>query len=96
MTARLEINWQSARRRATQPSDPGLPMGVDLDLSRGATPSCAAALPYPAPEVGRWLVTCPDCGLRVVVTAAGRPDDPRTVRLACRLEAAATGRETAS
>jgi hypothetical protein len=32
---------------------------------------------------GVWVVACHTCGLRVGITAAGRPDDPRTVRLAC-------------
>jgi hypothetical protein len=47
-----------------------------VDTSIPGKPSCQAALPYPAEERLVWVVTCKVCGLKVGVTAAGRPDDP--------------------
>jgi hypothetical protein len=44
---------------------------------------CFVKLPYPAVRVGMWRVACETCGVSVVVTAAGRPDDPRSVRIPC-------------
>jgi hypothetical protein len=47
--------------------------------------SCVAQLPYPVgrDEVGTWMIRCLTCGLRVGVTAASRPDDPKSVRMSC-------------
>ena len=76
-------------RQPSCPPDPGHPEGIDLDVSGGAARACTVQLSYPAPSVGAHLVTCGICGLRVVVTAAGRADDPRRVTVACRLKGAA-------
>jgi hypothetical protein len=85
MTNRLMVvEWQDAGREARSPSDPAYPDGIDLDFSQGAAPACSTPLPYPAPRCGVWLVSCSECGLRVVITAAGRRDDPREVKLACK------------
>jgi hypothetical protein len=79
----LIATWFSEHRRAQYPPDPAYPLGMSCDLSRGR-PSCAVALEYPAPCVGKWLINCDLCGTNAIVTAAGRPDDPHTVRLACK------------
>jgi hypothetical protein len=42
------------------------------------------ALEYPAPCVGKWIVKCSVCVTLAIVSAAGRLDDPPTVRLACK------------
>lgn len=46
-------------------------------------PHCFTPLPYPAPQCGHWLVECDECPFSVIITAAGRADDPISVRVAC-------------
>lgn len=50
-----------------------------------AEQSCSTPLPYPTgkDEIGGWFVRCLTCDLKVFVTAASRPDDPCSVRVAC-------------
>jgi len=81
---RFELTWMDAGRVAKSPPDPRFPNGVTADLTLGARLACQVNLPYPAPRVGKWLVQCKECGLTAMITAAGRPDDPRTARLACK------------
>ena len=45
---------------------------------------CAFDLPYPSPRCGVLLVVCDRCGKRVGLTVAGRPDDVRWLRMACK------------
>jgi hypothetical protein len=47
-------------------------------------PGCAIELPYPSPRCGLLEVTCLECRKRVALTVAGRPDDPRWFRMACK------------
>jgi hypothetical protein len=69
-------NLFSERRRAQHPRDP-----------LGLLCKCGEiALEYPAPCVGKWIIKCDLCGIFAMVGAAGRPDDPHTVRLACKLK----------
>ena len=63
--------------------DPRYPNGIDLDFS-GVGSGCCYNAPYPAPRCGVMQVECETCGIRIAVTVAGRVDDPRSVRLACR------------
>lgn len=62
---------------------PNYPDGIAVDASRGKPVSCKVEIPYPAPECGSYVVSCKVCGLTAVITAAGRPDDPISVKLAC-------------
>lgn len=71
----------SGRGKARCPPDPNYPEGKRIDL--GVLPNCAVELPYPAPECGQFVVACGECKASVVVTAAGRPDDPRSVTVPC-------------
>lgn len=61
--------------------NPNYPNGLDIKIDRN--PYCFVALPYPAPECGHWSLLCERCGLTVVVTAAGRSDDPKSVEIPC-------------
>lgn len=68
------------------------PLGATTEVrvdSRDASPyrpdSCYCALPYPAARCGLYLVDCERCGVRVGVTTAGRPDDPKSIRIPCQL-----------
>lgn len=80
----LKVYWLSHNRKAKQPPNPDYPEGCDIDLSEGAPLTCSVDLPYPAPGCGVWTAICSACGLRMGVTAAGRPDDPRRLTLACK------------
>lgn len=79
----LTAEWFDGKREPKCPPDPRYPEGIDLDLSQGARAACHTLLDYPAPRCGHFLVVCAACGQKVVVTTAGRPDDPRSIKLAC-------------
>lgn len=82
-----EISWHGTGRKATQPPNPDYPNGIDLGAvhnSGSLRVTCRVELPYPAECVGHWVITCRDCGMTVACTAAGRPDDPRSIIIACK------------
>ena len=82
------IRWYPSGRGKSQcPPNPEYPAGIDLraPMAPGA-PHCTIKLPYPAPECGQWLVECAACELSVLITAAGRPDDPKSVTVACQYD----------
>jgi hypothetical protein len=81
---RHSVTWCSHDRKARCAPDPDFPDGKDIDVAGKAASACQVALPYPAACCGVWLITYTECGLNVGVTAAGRPDDPKTVRIACK------------
>ena len=83
---RHTVNWIDGGREARHPSNPAYPTGIDLDLSDGALASCMVRLPWPARRCGYYVITCPTCHLRVAITTAGRPDDPRSAMLPCKME----------
>jgi hypothetical protein len=62
------------------------PDGIDLDLTGGnhQVKSCKTDLPYPAKRAGYYVVTCAGCGMKLITRTAGRADDPKSVRLACK------------
>lgn len=80
----------SRRGKAQCLPDPDYPRGIAIDASDPGAPACLVSLPYPAPECGIWIVRCDLCPMSVAVTAAGRPDDPVSVRMSCRPGAAKT------
>jgi hypothetical protein len=82
---RFDRVWLGTGKTAQCPPNPAFPHGMDLDLASDALAACTTDLPYPAPEVGAWKLTCTLCGTVIGVTAAGRPDDPRSVTVACKL-----------
>jgi hypothetical protein len=89
---RHEVTFVDSGREPQVPPNPAYPEGIDLDLTEGAAvQSCKVMLPYPAPRCGLMAVVCKRCGFTVAATVAGRPDDPRSVRLACN-QTGATGR----
>ena len=81
---RCQVEWHDHGREPQCPPNPEYPFGIDADASDGADVTCQVDLPYPAQRCGVYVVTCAICGLRVGVTAAGRPDDPKSVKVACR------------
>lgn len=79
----MKVEWMDSGREPQCMPDPNYPDGKDLDAAFGAEKTCKVALPYPARRCGVYVLNCERCGLRVGVTTAGRPDDPRSVTLAC-------------
>jgi hypothetical protein len=80
----ISIRWVKRGDKARSPANPAYPAGVVVDVTNGQKPFCTMPLLYPARCVGTWFLTCNICGLTAAVTAAGRADDPREVRLACK------------
>ncbi len=81
---RYEIHFLTTGRLPQCPPNPAYPLGIDIDISEGVTRTCKASLPYPAQCCGTWIVKCLDCGYVAAVTAAGRVDDPRTIKIGCK------------
>lgn len=84
MKIKHEVEWIDGNRLAEFPADPDCPNGIHVDLSGRAHKSCKVNLPYPARRCGYYSVRCPMCHMSVLVTTAGRADDPRSVRIACK------------
>ena len=83
-----KVKWIDAKKSPQCPSNPAYPDGIDIDVSKGADRTCTVALPYPAKRIGGYVVECPVCGLTAACTTAGRPDDPRSIKLACQMKSA--------
>lgn len=81
---RITVEWIDHKRYAENPADPRFPAGIEMDASQGALKSCTIMLPYPAPRCGMHLIHCQTCGFTMALTAAGRADDPRSLKIACR------------
>jgi hypothetical protein len=86
MKDKLSIKWVDHQREPQCQPNPAYPNGIDVDLrTKQGQPSCNTALPYPARRCGVYLVICERCGHRVAITTAGRPDDPRSATLPCKM-----------
>lgn len=79
----LKAEFFTEGKKPTQPPDPAYPNGIDVDISKGKSPWCWIRLPK-VETTGLMLVTCEECDLRIMITMAGRPDDARSYRMACR------------
>ncbi len=77
------VKWIDRHREPQCEPDPAYPHGIDLDCS-GGSPGCKVDLPYPARRCGYYFVECNLCKMNVLITTAGRPDDPRSVKLPCK------------
>lgn len=80
----ISVKWIDRFREPTQPPNPAHPNGIDVDMA-GGRKSCVADLPYPAKRCGYWSVLCEKCGYTALITTAGRVDDPKSVRLPCKM-----------
>jgi hypothetical protein len=85
MADNLSVKWLDKGREPKCAPDPAYPSGIDVDLSFGAARTCRTDLFYPAKRCGVYVVRCSICGHSVGVTTAGRPDDPRSLVIACQL-----------
>jgi hypothetical protein len=81
----------SGRGKARIPPNPDYPNGRRLDVTEGQEASCYVNLPYPAPECGIWIVECGKCRTNAAVTAAGRPDDPISIKIPCKKDSHSQG-----
>jgi len=84
MTGAFDVTWIDKEREPKVKPNPAYPDGIDLDASGGAAITCTASLPHPAKRCGLYVVECLICGVKVGVTTAGRPDDPRSIKIACK------------
>ena len=71
-------------RKAQCPPDPDYPDGMVID-QEGVEKTCKVEVPYPSPGCGVLIVRCIECGLKVAVTVAGRPDDVRLIVMPCKV-----------
>jgi hypothetical protein len=84
----MKIEWHDAGREPQCPPDPAYPSGKDVAAPRpSGLATCKVDLPYPARRVGWYEVRCELCGASAGCTTAGRPDDPRSIEVWCRLAA---------
>lgn len=85
MAGKFNIEWVDGKREPQSPPNPRYPNGIDIDLVGQGKSSCKVDLPYPAKRCGFFVIECTLCRYRGVVSTAGRPDDPRSVKLPCKL-----------
>lgn len=88
MSEQFQIDWLDRGRPPKVAPNPAYPDGIDVDLRlEPEALFCTVALPYPTghTNIGTWLVKCNLCRLRVGITAASRPDDPRSAKLPCKM-----------
>lgn len=78
------VRWVDSGREPLCGPNQNFLEGRDLDVSKGEERACVLELPYPAPRVGTYVIECRKCGLAIGFTTAGRPDDPRRVKFACK------------
>jgi hypothetical protein len=81
----IKVKWIDGHRVARSRPNPQYPNGIDVDVSGGAFKTCITLLPYPALRCGFYSIKCDHCGLTGLITTAGRIDDPRSIKLACKL-----------
>lgn len=81
----MTIEWIDRGREPKCAPNPAFPEGIDVDLSNGAANYCKFDLPYPAKRCGIYVVACEICGVCMACTTAGRPDDPRSMIMPCKL-----------
>lgn len=84
-TLAMKVTWLDEGRVPQHPPDPAYPNGIDVDCSGGAKETCTQLLPYPAERCGQYFVVCENCGCTIIITATGRQDDPRSVKVACKI-----------
>ena len=84
---RFDLIWIDKGREPQCAPNPDFPDGKPVDVTFGERPACRSTLPCPAPRCGIYVVTCKRCGQNCAITTAGRPDDPNSIMLPCRIKA---------
>lgn len=80
----FKIEWIDRGREPRCAPDPDFPDGKNIRLIDQSAKHCTIELPYPAKRCGLYVVECSICKFRIGITTAGRPDDPRSVEVACK------------
>ena len=88
-----KVTWIDMKREPQCDPDPAYPNGKFIDASLPGMDNCIVDLPYPAPRIGHYEITCSKCGKRVFVTTAGRPDDPTGIAFPCKRRGANNTKE---
>ena len=86
----FDITWTSYGYESTEPSNPDYPHGISVDGTNGKPVYCVITLPYPAKEPGFHGCVCKLCGFSIAITAVGRADDPKQVKVPCKLKPSTT------
>jgi hypothetical protein len=81
---KLTVKWIDRGREPTEKPNPNYPNGIDLDQTIVGQRSCKTDLPYPAKRCGYYVVHCLKCKYTTIITTAGRPDDPKSVKVPCK------------
>ena len=89
VTGSFNIEWIDGGKEPKCKPDPLYPNGKNIDVSDGNSDACLIVLPYPAKRCGIYIAECRVCGYKVMATTAGRPDDPRMIKVACKTIASA-------
>jgi hypothetical protein len=79
-----DLRWLDHAQQPREPPDPKYPEGIEIDASMGKERFCTVHLEYPARGVGMYFVRCLWCGANAGLRTAGRPDDPKLVKIACK------------
>jgi hypothetical protein len=89
LSEQFEIRWIDRGHPPRVKPNPDFPDGRDVDS--GERPACLAKLPYPTGKdhVGGWFLRCQRCGTTAYVTAASRPDDPKSIMIPCKMKGSA-------
>lgn len=85
MEQEMKVRWRDAGREPQCAQNPAYPHGIDIDVSNGSEKTCTVDLPYPAKRIGSYVIECPVCGAKTACTTAGRADDPKSIKIACRI-----------
>ena len=83
----IDVKFLDSGREPQSKADPRWPNGKPVNLAPHIPidRTCTRNLPYPAPRCGVYQIKCRKCGFIAAITVAGRPDDPRTVTLPCKV-----------
>ena len=77
-----DVTWVDYQQEARSPAT--RTHGIDVDISGDAPVACESQLPYPAKRCGAYSIVCRACRKTCIVSTAGRTDDPRSLKMACR------------
>jgi hypothetical protein len=86
MPDQFRITWVDRGCEPQCQPDPAFPDGKRIEAPPDIL-ACSVELPYPAKRCGYYVVECTRCSVRVAITTAGRPDDPRLAEIPCNLAA---------
>lgn len=78
----LKAKWVDGKREPKCAPDPAFPSGKDMHAAFGSK-TCRVELPYPARRCGWYVVSCDKCGQSMILTTAGRADDPKSITIDC-------------